>query len=120
MHGILNRLWTFRRWRHDSGGKDDDLLRKELPFCAYLRAAAALICLNIPIQRKTAYFPFPALAPFFPGLSFSDLRTVNADKRYSGYRPFLTLPDTDGPVLSFKDNKKPSAIQLYQSKRLLI
>ena len=77
-------------------------MRKELSLCAYLRAAAALICLNIPIQRKTAYFPFPALAPFFPGLSFSDLRTVNADKRYSGYRPFLTLPDTDGPVVLSK------------------
>ena len=62
-------LWTIRRWRHESGGQDDDHLRKELPFCAYLRAAAALICLDIPIQRNMAHFPFLALALVIPDLS---------------------------------------------------
>lgn len=82
--------------------------RKELSLRAYLRAAAALTCLDIPIQRNTAYFLFPAPAPFFPGLSSPAIRPVNADKRYSGRRSFFMLPDSDCPVILTKIQVVPN------------
>ena len=94
------------------GDKEDGPLRRELSCCAYLRTAAALTCLDIPIEHNTAYFPFPALAPLSPGRSCAAVRTVNADKRYprTAAPPHAPGRGTSGSLS--KDNKKQSIIDM--------
>ena len=71
------------RYKRISEDEECDPLRSgDLLPCAYLRTAAVLTCLHIPMQLNIVYFSFSALAPSLPAFPFHPLRAMNADKRY--------------------------------------
>lgn len=80
---ILSSVSNSARYQRISEDEECDLLWSgDLLPCAYLRTAAVLTCLHIPMQLNIAYFSFSALAPSLPAFPFHPHRAMNADKRY--------------------------------------